>query len=701
MKHYILILAFVLAPALAVAQTSDTDSISAQELKEIVVEGRTQRVVEYGTEYIPDKKTKRNAQDATGLLMRMQIPQLDIMPGSTSVKTFTGQDVAMYIDYVPATEQDLSGLRPEDVLRVEVLNYPEDPRFQSAPHVVNFIMQHYEWGGYTKLTASGATLANDNFNGNVYSKFVYKKLTFDANAGGSWNYQNKQNSIEQQTFRNLEYDGMHFDEITRNSLGGIDYLSRSNNQWSSLRVVYNTASYYIQHKLSFGRNATPDRKNLSDVTFSTPVLPSTTAVSQDKQQSLYPVLSGYYQFVLPKGNSVVASWNFTYGSTRRSNSYRLGDLSPIVNGNKEQIYSPQATIQYSKKFSGNNTFRTSLITFNTFYDTDYAGSYEGNQKLLSSENMLFLEYMKNWQFGLSLYSRLGASYVVGRVNGENVLKQWNPRLGLQLQYQINSRNSASIEGWWGNSHPSASTTNEALVRSSELLWLQGNPELRNTLFATANASYTYIPTNNLSLSATLEYEGNPHKQAFEFYTLPGVDGLVRRSINSGDAHSYSAYLSGGLRLLKNTLTFNFSGIASRVVLTGCDRQSLNLLFANITTQYMRDNWSASVFYQTPLKQLSAWSNGSVSKNNCVYGCTFNYALGDFKLGMRFNNWFKRNGYITTIFKSDRYDEYSEIWSPAMSRNLSLTLTYTISYGKKVNHNGELQQSGGIDSAILK
>lgn len=101
MKHYILILAFVLAPALAVAQTSDTDSISAQELKEIVVEGRTQRVVEYGTEYIPDKKTKRNAQDATGLLMRMQIPQLDIMPGSTSVKTFTGQDVAMYIDMCP------------------------------------------------------------------------------------------------------------------------------------------------------------------------------------------------------------------------------------------------------------------------------------------------------------------------------------------------------------------------------------------------------------------------------------------------------------------------------------------------------------------------------------------------------------------------------------------------------------------------
>lgn len=684
----------------AMAQNESPDSVKTQELDEVVVEARTQRVIDRGVAYTPTKRIKKTATDATRLLELMNIPQLNITPGTMSVKTYAGKDVAIFIDFNETTVEDLQGLRPEDVLHVEVLQYPEDPRFGGQANVINFVMRKYEWGGYTKLTVKGTTLNIDRGDGILYSKFVNKNWTFDANATGSITHNDNYNSYNIETFRDISVGDRHVDAVTRTSQSGANYLQQSNSQSATFRAAYETKDIEIIHSVSFNRMATPLERDLSSVNYSQDIFSASSSLSRESAQTITPRLRGYYYFAMPKNNTLIASWKFAYGSTRRNSTYQLGSLAPIINNNKETSYAPTMIIQYSKKFSHNNTFRTSLMTFNTIYHTNYEGSYNGLQKLLSSENMLFLEYMQNWQCGLSLYSRVGASYVIGRLNGVNTLEQWNPRLGLQLNYKINEKHSASVEGWWGNNHPTPASSNSAIVQSNELLWLQGNPELRNTTFITASASYTYIPTNKLSFSATAEYNGFLNKTAHDYFSMSGYDGLICKEINSGDFHRYSGYLSATLKLFDNSLSLKASGQVERMVASGIDAQSMNLIAANVQANYYFRNFSFILYYQTPNRNLAPFDYGFRYHYKSTYGILANYAIGDFKAGLQFRNWFNSNRYYAD-FDSNRYSAHGWVWSSSLARSIQLTLSYTFPYGKKVKRNNEISESESAGSAILK
>ena len=125
------------------AQTETTDSIRAQQLDEVVIEASNQRINAEVSTYIPMVRQKNAAQNAVSLLSQMSIPQISVDPVSQTIQTAHGQDVSVFIDFIPATSEDLKGMRTQDVKKVEYYTHPADARFQGAKYVFNFVMQLY------------------------------------------------------------------------------------------------------------------------------------------------------------------------------------------------------------------------------------------------------------------------------------------------------------------------------------------------------------------------------------------------------------------------------------------------------------------------------------------------------------------------------------------------------------------------------
>ncbi len=73
------------------------------------------------------------AQTAADLLNRMAIPQLRISPDD-QITDPAGKSVDVFIDFLPASSDDMQGMRIQDVKRVEYYDFPTDPRFQGKAH---------------------------------------------------------------------------------------------------------------------------------------------------------------------------------------------------------------------------------------------------------------------------------------------------------------------------------------------------------------------------------------------------------------------------------------------------------------------------------------------------------------------------------------------------------------------------------------
>ncbi len=324
----------------AMAQSTEPDSIKAQVLNEVVVEARNQRLGAEVSTYIPTSKQKNASQTAADLLSRMAIPQIKIS-ANDDITDLAGKSIDVFIDFLPASKDDLQGMRMQDVKKVEYYDFPSDPRFLGKAHVVNFVMQKYEYGGYIK--AHGWENTSNAGQISLYSKLQYKRMTFDIAAGYFYLNQKHTGGDVYETFRLPQSDGSE-DMFERNSIQ--DYGKWHKNQyWPTFKALYTSDKITIQNVIGASFDHSPNDNSSGFVEYLPDISPRIDFSRQSSNRINSLSYNGYWNFILNDKNTITFSPRYAYSHTNTSSLYTEGMAEEFYNAAKDN----------SHQFSGNLT----------------------------------------------------------------------------------------------------------------------------------------------------------------------------------------------------------------------------------------------------------------------------------------------------------------------------------------------------------
>lgn len=682
-----------MAICMPAAAQEPADSTAAEQLDEVVVEARMQRTSATVSTYIPTRRQKNASQTGPDLLGRMGLPQLGLVSGN-NVTTVAGRSVALFIDYVPASEQELSGMRMADVRKVEYYDYPQDPRFQGKAHVVNFVMQSYDYGGYVKAYANEFFRVSSG-QLNLYSKLQYKKMTYDLALGG-WYCANDhfcQSAVE--TFRLPQPDGpvKVFERISEPT----GACTRQRSLWPTFKATYSTGNVTMVNTLGGNFFFSPKQNTAGSVVFVPADFPSTEYTDTRDTRTNSVTYSGYWNFTLPHGNSINFNPYYSYSHTRQHSLYAEQGGPSLRNDARDDSHRATASLRFVHDFgtAGNIT-----VICNAFFNasrTRYAGTSDASDRLVTLRlgPGLFYNY-KNERFNGLVGG--GFNYDHSRF-GDTRDHSTQPWVDASLQYSFNDRNSVNLEFHHATWAVPSSDRSTAVIRSNPLFSYTGNPELRPYKSFDVSLRYVWMPDNRLSFSAFGAGWADKDRYAYVYEaSATGVLRTIRQNVGGYSQWRYG--LGGTARLFGRKLMLN-AQVSHRIVHDGAPfgwtRQGV-AWYAQAF--YYLDGWNFGVQYQSRQMGSEGAMTGVWTTDRSAYAVIAGWGNSAWSIEGRLTNPFRqgrRTGTAETV--SAAYDVRRTFYNHGCF--IILSGSYTFGFGKKVQRGNEASQQTGTSSGILK
>lgn len=678
----------------AMAQTATNDTVKTQELNEVVVEARNQRLGSDVSIFIPTSKQKNAAQTAADLLNRMAIPQLRISPDD-EITDPAGKSVDIFIDFIPASKDDLAGMRMQDVKKVEYYDFPSDPRFQGKAHVVNFVMQKYEYGGYVK----GYGLENSNNAGQIslYGKLKYKRMTFDIAAGAFYTNQNHTGSDTYETFRLPQPDGT-VNIFERNSIHDKGKM-RTRTYWPTFKAMYSSDKVTVQNIIGANFDHTPVNGQSGYVVYSPEVLPRAdfATFSANRVNSLS--YSGYWNFIINDRNTITFSPRYSFSHTNSNSLYAEENTGEYHNAAKDDSHQFSGNLTYTHSFGRWGSMNAMLQTILTTNNTSYSGTSD------TRDNAHTYRIGPGVQYSLSkgnVYGLVGFGFHWDRQeyldHRENSAAPW---IDFSLQYSPNDHHYVGGEFHHMKSIPSSSYRSVAVIQSNPLMSYTGNPDLVSYGSYDADVNYSFIPNNTFSISAFASTWIVDDRYVYDY--VPAENGIMRTIKQPGGGYSqwnYGVYASLSLFNRKLQLTAQLN---ARSVHNG-EPYNLNkthLAYA-LQANYYSGSWSFSGLYYAPQGYPDGCMVGTWMSSKSYYRLQAGWSDATWNIQLMLANFARWNWESDKgVMRSQFYDKVEQIYSINDHASARISVTYTFGFGKNVAHGDEASQQSGISSGILK
>lgn len=689
------VICLLLLPLAAFArQDAKTDSISAT-LEEIVVEAVNQRLGPEVSTYIPTSKQKNAAQTAADLLNRIAIPQLQISPDGNIAGT-GGKSVDVFVDFLPASKDDLAGMRLQDVKRVEYYDFPADPRFQGKAHVVNFVMQKYEYGGYVK--ASGWENTGNAGQLSLYGKLQYKRLTVDMAAGAFYLNQSHSGADICETFRLPRADGT-VNTFTRSSFQSSGAMYSRRTYWPTVKALYASDKITLQNVIGASFDHIPTDSRSGFIEYYTDVFANAGYSERSSARVNALSYSGYWNFIINDRNTVTFSPKYSYSHTNKSSLYAEESSGEYYNAARDNTHQLRGDLTFAHSFGKPGNLNLVVRTLVSVNNTDYFGTAgvsdyvrtcrlgPGAQYSLSTEKVYGL-------FGLG-YDWDERKYLGQK---ENSAAPW---IDFSLQYAPDGRHSVSGEFHYAKSIPPSSCRSSAVIQSNPLMSYTGNPDVVPYDGYDAGVNYTFIPGNRFRFSAFASEWVAKNRYVYDYQATES--GILRTVRQPGGTYSHlTCGVYGTVYLLDHNLQLTAQVIANTV--SNGAPYNLNKTHVNYAFQasYYTGNFTLSGIYYASQRIPEGMLTATWTTTKPYYMLQAGWANSSWNIQLQVVNFARWNWQSDkSVMHSRYYDRAEQSYSINDHAFARLSLTYTFGFGKKVQHGDEASQQSSAPSGILQ